>query len=154
MNFFIIISIALICYACKSFISEYISGTGDHYFANHEMQNRMFEEQMLREQERIMQENMNMQNQMLEEQMMREQEQMMQENLNMQDQIFHDQEFSEWSMDECMKSVTPFEHGGYDMDNGNSFNDSSFTHDSFSSGDSFFSGNDFFGNSGFGDGMF
>lgn len=32
-------------------------------------------------------------------------------------------EHLEWAMDESSKSVTPYEHGGYDMDNGNSFND-------------------------------
>lgn len=33
------------------------------------------------------------------------------------------QQFVDWSMEESMKSVTPFEQGGYDMDQGNSFND-------------------------------
>ena len=29
---------------------------------------------------------------------------------------------SEWAMSETMKACTPFEHGGYDMNQGNSFN--------------------------------
>lgn len=33
------------------------------------------------------------------------------------------QQFVDWSMEESRKSVTPFEQGGYDMHNGNSFND-------------------------------
>jgi hypothetical protein len=33
------------------------------------------------------------------------------------------QQFVDWSMQESMKSVTPVEHGGYDMNQGNSFND-------------------------------
>lgn len=33
------------------------------------------------------------------------------------------QQFVDWSMEESRKSVTPFESGGYDMNNGNSFND-------------------------------
>lgn len=33
------------------------------------------------------------------------------------------QQFLEWSMEEGRKSVTPVEHGGYDMTQGNSFND-------------------------------
>ncbi|KZL92811.1 hypothetical protein [Clostridium magnum] len=33
------------------------------------------------------------------------------------------QQFVDWSMEKSRKSVTPFESGGYDMHNGNSFND-------------------------------
>lgn len=29
---------------------------------------------------------------------------------------------NEWAMSESLKSCTPFEHGGYDMNQGNSFN--------------------------------
>ena len=36
-------------------------------------------------------------------------------------------EHQQWVMEESIKSVTPFEYGGYDMDNGNSFNDDYFT---------------------------
>lgn len=36
----------------------------------------------------------------------------------------------DWSMEESLKSVTTFEHGGYDMDQGNSFNkDNNFSND-------------------------
>lgn len=34
------------------------------------------------------------------------------------------QEFNDWSMEENRKTITPFEQGGYDMEQGNSFNDS------------------------------
>ncbi|EDS77936.1 hypothetical protein CBC_A0501 [Clostridium botulinum C str. Eklund] len=32
------------------------------------------------------------------------------------------QSFTQWSLDEATKSVTQFEHGGYDINQGNSFN--------------------------------
>lgn len=35
-------------------------------------------------------------------------------------------QFMEYSMEECMKASTPLEHGGYDMTQGNSFNEPSF----------------------------
>lgn len=41
-----------------------------------------------------------------------------------------DTEHQKWAMDESIKSVTPFECGGYDMNNGNSFNDDFFTNPS------------------------
>lgn len=45
--------------------------------------------------------------------------------MNEQNRLFMEQQQREnerWVMEESMKSVTPFEHGGYDMHNGNSFN--------------------------------
>ncbi|GAB1476451.1 hypothetical protein MASR2M70_12850 [Bacillota bacterium] len=41
------------------------------------------------------------------------------------DQLHQQQmhEFSQWATDECTKCGTLFEHGGYDMGQGNSFND-------------------------------
>jgi hypothetical protein len=35
-------------------------------------------------------------------------------------------QFNEWSMNETMKATTPFEQGGYDMNQGNSFNNNNF----------------------------
>lgn len=65
----------------------------------------------------------------------KEQEQQFQNLMNQQQfqQFIQEQQFQQfmdedvqrsiqWSVDEGMKSVTPFEHGGYDMNNGNSFN--------------------------------
>ena len=52
------------------------------------------------------------------------------DEMNFQQQQFMDemnrqqhQQFVNWSMEEAMKSATPFEHGGYNLDHGNSFND-------------------------------
>ena len=45
--------------------------------------------------------------------------------INEQSRLFMEQqqrEHERWAMEESLKSVTPFEHGGYDMHNGNSFN--------------------------------
>lgn len=46
-----------------------------------------------------------------------------------QNRLFQDEmnrQFMEYSMEECMKASTPFEQGGYDMTQGNSFNEPSF----------------------------
>ena len=63
---------------------------------------------------------MDQQNQM-HQQLMNQQNQMHQQLMDQQNQM--DQQFNQWAMDESIKSVTPFEMGGYDMSCGNSFND-------------------------------
>lgn len=69
--------------------------------------------------------------------------------LIMQQQAFQQEQFlqqqqqdQQWAMQETMKAGIPFEHGGYDMSWGNSFNEPSFfncssSFDSFSSFDNF-----------------
>lgn len=83
--------------------------------------------------------------------------------LKMQQQAFQQDLFlqqqqldQQWAMQESIKAATPFEHGGYDMSWGNSFNEPSFfdcasSFDCFSSFDSFNSFDNF---SGGGMGMF
>jgi hypothetical protein len=49
--------------------------------------------------------------------------------MDYQNRLFQEQmnrQFMDYSMEECMKASTPFEHGGYDMTRGNSFNEPSF----------------------------
>lgn len=53
------------------------------------------------------------------------QNRLFQDEMNCQDQIFQG-EMNRQFMEESIKTVTPFEHGGYDMHNGNSFNEPSF----------------------------
>ncbi|MBP3793870.1 MAG: hypothetical protein ILA24_07520 [Ruminococcus sp.] len=70
--------------------------------------------------------------------------------------IQQQQQDQQWAIQESMKATTPFEHGGYDMSWGNSFNEPSFfdcasSFDCFSSFDSFNSFDNF---SGGGMGMF
>lgn len=56
-------------------------------------------------------------------------QQMLQEQLRQQNEIAQqtqEEQFrqnQQWFMDESQKSVTPFEQGGYNLNNGNSFND-------------------------------
>lgn len=64
------------------------------------------------------------QNRLFQEQM-DYQNRLFQDEMNCQDQIFQD-EMNRQFMEESIKTVTPFEHGGYDMHNGNSFNEPSF----------------------------
>lgn len=52
------------------------------------------------------------------DEMNRQQQQQFMDEINRQQQ----QQFVDWSMDECTKTGTPFEDGGYNMDQGNSFN--------------------------------
>lgn len=72
-----------------------------------------------------------------------------------QDQFLQQQQQDQqWAMQENIKAATPFEHGGYNMSWGNSFNEPSFfdcssSFDSFGSFDSF-SSFDIFGGGGMG----
>lgn len=57
------------------------------------------------------------------------QNRLFQEQMDYQNRLFQDEmnrQFMDYSMEECMKASTPFEHGGYDMTQGNSFNEPSF----------------------------
>lgn len=65
------------------------------------------------------------QQRIFEEQAQIHQQQIFQEQQRQcQQQQFDEQnrQFQQWSMDENMKAATPFEMGGYDMNQGNSFN--------------------------------
>ncbi|MBQ5315416.1 MAG: hypothetical protein J6J52_05300 [Oscillospiraceae bacterium] len=53
------------------------------------------------------------------------QNRLFQEQMNYQNQLFQD-EMNRQFMEESIKTVTPFEQGGYDMTQGNSFNEPSF----------------------------
>ena len=72
-------------------------------------------------------------------------QQIMEQNMLNQQMIDqHMMEQSNWAADEARKMVTPFEMGGYDMTQGNSFNMSE-TFEPFSGGfDMFGCGNDMF----------
>ena len=53
-------------------------------------------------------------------------QQQMQENMHRENNDRFMRDMMNESMNESLKSVTPWEHGGYDMNQGNSFNDHSF----------------------------
>lgn len=83
-------------------------------------QQQQFMDEMNREQQQFMND-MNMQQQ---------QQQQTIDEANMENERFgnevnmeQDQQFMDWSTDQTMKSGIPFEDGGYNMDQGNSFND-------------------------------
>ena len=86
-------------------LSDFDSSFTEYHHDDNDYQNRLFQEQM------------DYQNQLFQDEM------------NCQDQIFQDEmnrQFIDYSLDESRKTVTPFEHGGYDMHHGNSFNEPSF----------------------------
>jgi biopolymer transport protein ExbB/TolQ len=71
----------------------------------------------------------NRQNQQLVDETNRQNQQLVDE-ANRQNHRFMDEQFVNWNMEEGMKSVTPFEHGGYNVDIGNSFNNNQHISDS------------------------
>lgn len=94
-------------------------------------QYQQFMDEMNRQQQQRFTDEMNReQGQQFMDEINRQQEQQFMDETNRQqeqqfiDEVNREQEqrFIDWGMDECTKTGTPFEDGGYNMDQGNSFN--------------------------------